>query len=210
MAVQLQVKQAEIRLKYVAQRQAERIADGWVIHAAEASVNEKPTETSEGASVEVDGKRMGLRGRFDRIDHHPDTNRWAILDYKTHGHKPEKKHLQYTDDGPKWVDLQLPLYRLMIPFLGIDADPVDVQLGYFNVAEKDEDTRINVVDFSEPMMQRADDLIHDCIRNIWAGKFDPTDDRVQYDDYEMILQTRVPQRLLNYAVLFGEAEGELA
>jgi hypothetical protein len=91
-AVTLQVAQAERRLKAVAKAQAGRIADGWTIHASEASVDEKG-----GAGIDVGGKRMGLRGRFDRIDFHKATGRWAIRDYKTHGHKPEKKHLRKTD-----------------------------------------------------------------------------------------------------------------
>ena len=195
-AVKLQVKQAERRLKFVAEEQAKRIAEGWVIEKTEASVRETATETSAAAQVTVDGQSMGIRGRFDRIDHHPDTGRWAILDYKTHGHKPEKKHLRRKDGAYEWIDLQLPLYRMMIPFLGIDPG-ADVQLGYFNVSEKPEETRINIAEFSDAQFTAADQLIHQIIRNIRANKFEPTPDRVQYDDYDMILQTRVPQRLLN-------------
>ena len=193
-AVALQVTQAERRLKVVAKVQAQRRAAGWKIHASEASVDE-----TGGAGVDVDGKRMGLRGRFDRIDYHPGSKSWAILDYKTHGHRPEKKHLKKTDDGYQWVDLQLPLYRMMIPFLGIDADPSEVELGYFNVSEKDEETRINIAEFDEDQMKDAETLVHQCIRSIWAGNFDPTSDRVQFDDYAMILQTGVASRLLDQA-----------
>ncbi len=163
MAVAIQIAQAERRLKAVAVAQADRIAQGWRIHASEAAVSER-----EGAGVDVDGKRMGLRGRFDRIDFHPATGRWAILDYKTHGHKPEKKHLARTDEGLRWIDLQLPLYRMMIPFLGIDAPPHEVSLGYFNVSEKDDETRINLAEFSEPQMTEAEQIILQCIRGIWA------------------------------------------
>lgn len=200
-AVTLQIAQAERRLRIVAQRQAERIAAGWQIHAAEASVDE-----NDGASIEVDGRVMGLRGRFDRIDHHPSTGQWAILDYKTHGHRPEKKHLRKTDDGYLWVDLQLPLYRLMVPFLGIDANPADVQLGYFNVSEKDEETRINIAEFTPQQMSDAESLIRDCVANIWAGRFEPTSDRIQYDDYGMILQTSVASRLLDQVEWLNAAE----
>ncbi len=146
-AVGVQVAQARRRLRTVAQRQAERIAAGWKIHASEASVS-----ASDGAGVEVDGKWMGLKGRFDRIDRHED-GRWAILDYKTHGHRPEKKHLQKTKDGQRWIDLQLPLYRMMIPFLGIDVRPPEVELGYFNIADKEDETRINIATFTESQMQ---------------------------------------------------------
>ncbi len=202
-AVRLQIVQAERRLQVVAAQQASHIAAGWRIHRCEASAN--PDE--HGAGVDVDGKRMGLSGRFDRIDFHPQQNRWAILDYKTHGHKPEKKHLKRTDDGEQWIDLQLPLYRMMIPFLGIDAEPKDVQLGYFNVSEKEIETRINVAEFSQQQMDRAEQLIHQIIRDIWAGKFAPTQDRVPFDDYDMILQTGVSSRLLDRAEV---AQGEEA
>jgi hypothetical protein len=94
---------------------------------------------------------------------------------------------------------------MMIPFLGIDADPSEVQLGYFNISEKDEETRINIADFSEHQTQQAEQLVRDCIRRIWAGDFEPTKDRIQFDDYGMILQTGVASRLLDQAELdFGE------
>ena len=142
-AVKLQIEQAERRLRSVAKAQAERIDAGWKIHATEASV-----DPSMGAMIEVDGKKMGLKGRFDRIDYHADSQRWAILDYKTHGSRPDQKHLRrdYETGTFRWIDLQLPLYREMIPYLGIETpeetsigeafDIDDVQLGYFNVSEK--------------------------------------------------------------------------
>lgn len=197
-AVSIQVAQARRRLQVVAMRQAERIAAGWRIHATEASVGE-----ADGAGIEVDGERMGLRGRFDRIDRHQD-GRWAILDYKTHGHRPEKKHLRKTEDGEQWVDLQLPLYRMMVPYLGIDAPPAEVQLGYFNVAEKEEETRINIAEFSEEQMRQAEEVIRQCVRGIRSGDFAPTGDRVQFDDYSMILQTGVANRLLDQAEIVME------
>ncbi|MFG0262030.1 MAG: PD-(D/E)XK nuclease family protein, partial [Novipirellula sp. JB048] len=130
-AVALQIRQAERRLRIVAIEQAKRRREGWVIKESEASVDEK----KNGACIEVEGFKMGLRGRLDRIDHHPDTGRWAILDYKTHGHPPAKKHLKRTEQGLQWIDLQLPLYRMMIPYLGIQAPPSEVQLGYFNISD---------------------------------------------------------------------------
>jgi ATP-dependent helicase/nuclease subunit B len=202
-AVTLQIAQAQQRLKVVARQQARRRGEGWLIHAAEESVNE-----DDGAAIEVDGRQMGLRGRFDRIDFHPATGQWAILDYKTHGHRPEKKHLKKTDEGFRWVDLQLPLYRLMIPYLGIDAAPDQVQLGYFNISEKDEETRINIAEFTPQQMAQAEQLIRDCVARIWAGDFEPTSDRIQYDDYGMILQTSVASRLLDQVEWLGASEVE--
>ncbi len=147
-AVAIQVRQAERRLKALAIEQATRIAEGWQIHCVETPVRE------EQAGIEVDGRRMGLRGRIDRIDYHPAKQLWAILDYKTNGDPPRKKHLQQTDDGVRWIDLQLPLYRKMAPFLGIDCKPSEVQLGYFNISQKDTETKINIADFEEGLMRR--------------------------------------------------------
>ncbi|GAA5510749.1 PD-(D/E)XK nuclease family protein [Novipirellula caenicola] len=186
-AVALQIRQAERRLRKVAVEQAQRIAQGWVIKQSEASVDDK----RDGACIEVDGFKMGLRGRLDRIDFHRDSGRWAILDYKTHGHKPEKKHLKKTDEGMQWIDLQLPLYRMMIPYLGIDANPTEVQLGYFNISDKDEETKINIADFDESLMDQARELILDCVRRIRDEDFAPSRDPIQYDDYDMIMQTGV-------------------
>ena len=206
MAVKLQVKQAERRLKTVALRQADRIAEGWEIRMTEASVSEEASGDSDAAIIHVDGKPMGLRGRFDRIDHHPESGRWAILDYKTHGHKPEKKHLKGKGVDSEWIDLQLPLYRMMIPFLRLDTPPGDVQLGYFNISDKDEQTKINIAEFDQDMMRQAERRIQDCIRDIRAKKFEPTKDRVPFDDYEMILQTGVTQSLLDMASRESETE----
>jgi hypothetical protein len=95
---------------------------------------------------------------------------------------------------------------MMIPFLGIESKPEEVELGYFNVSEKDEETRINIAQFSEEQMSQAERLIHDCVSRIWQGDFEPTSDRVQFDDYGMILQTGVASRLLDQAEMNEEVE----
>lgn len=177
-AVQLQIHQARQKIRRVARVQAERIAAGWIVDRVEAAVNQ------DVASIRVGDVRMGLRGRFDRIDFHPSTGRYAILDYKTHGHKPEKKHIE----NDRWVDLQLPLYRRMVPFLGIDADPREVQVGYFNIADKDADTRINLAEFTDAQWAEADRLIDQIVLEIASEKFDPADEPPMFDDYDMILQ----------------------
>ncbi|MEM6365524.1 MAG: PD-(D/E)XK nuclease family protein [Planctomycetota bacterium] len=193
--VALQIRQAQRRLKTVAIRQAERIADGWHIARVEASVDEKSVDDrgqpKKPTGITVDGQFMGLRGRFDRIDHHPATNRWAILDYKTHRFPPEKKHLKKQVDGSTcWIDLQLPLYRRFIPDLGIPVDPSHVELGYFNVAEKDSDTKINIASFQEADFEKADEIIEECVRGVQSGIFTPSQDPVEFDDYQWLMNQR--------------------
>ena len=200
-AVQIQLAQAERQLGAVALAQARRIADGWRIEQVEASVGPE-----QNARIVVDGEPFNIRGRFDRIDVCPrgDKKIWSILDYKTHGHPPEKKHLKKTDQGLQWVDLQLPLYRMMVPFLGIDADPADVSLGYFNISGKEGETKINEASFSDALLEQAEELIHDCIRRIRAVDFAPTQERVSFDDYGMILQTGVAGNLLEQVEAWSE------
>ena len=97
-SVRLQVAQATERLRHVAKAQAKRVAQGWRTYAVEKGVDEKDTDADGNpktpAGIMIDDQWMGLRGRFDRIDYHPELDQWAILDFKTHGHKPEKKHLK--------------------------------------------------------------------------------------------------------------------
>ena len=185
-AVHLQVLAARKKLSRVARVQADRIAQGWEIHQVEAQVDD------DVASIEVDGNRMGLVGRFDRIDHHVESGRYAILDYKTHGHPPAKKHLERDRTGvERWVDLQLPLYRRMVPFLLPGLDPSVVEVGYFNIGDHDKDTAINVAEFSAAQWAEADRVIDEVVRGVMARRFEPTHPPPRYDDYGMILRTEV-------------------
>jgi len=201
-AVRLQIEQARQRLRHVAIRQAEWRSRGWKIWKVEASVGEK-----DNAGIDIDNQRMLIRGRFDRIDRHED-GRWAILDYKTHGHHPRKKHIEKTADGFRWIELQLPIYRLMIPFLvGKDVNPKEVMLGYFNISEKESETKINEADFTDVEFAAADALIVQCVRSIRAGRFEPTNEPVRYDDYAMIMQSEIAEQLFDSDDGVGE-DGE--
>lgn len=199
-AVRLQVLQAQQRLVAVAEQQARWRQLGWNIVHVESQVDE-----TTGGVLMVDGVPMGIRGRFDRIDQNERDGRWAVLDYKTHGKTPEEKHLQRVDGEIQWVDLQLPLYRQMLPALGIDDDPTDVSLGYFNISDKESETKINIAEFTAEQLAQADRLIEDCVRRIRAGDFQPTQGRVEFDDYPMILQTTVANRMLDASAGVAEA-----
>ncbi|MGV3485264.1 MAG: PD-(D/E)XK nuclease family protein [Planctomycetaceae bacterium] len=182
-AVRLQIEQARRRLSAVAIAQSERRRAGWHIHSVETAFGEQ-----QSAGIDVDGVCMPIRGRIDRIDRHDD-GRWAIIDYKTHGHHPRKKHLRYENDSPQWTDLQLPLYQLLIPF--VIEEPVEtknVALSYFNIGDNLGQTKINDADFKLEEYASAVETIQDCIRRIRSGHFEPATD-VVFDDYSMILQT---------------------
>ncbi len=182
-AVRLQIEQARDRLSFVAIAQSERRRAGWRIHDVETPFGE-----TELAGIQVDQQWMPIRGRIDRIDQHDD-GRWAIIDYKTHGHVPRTKHLKTENGQSKWIDLQLPLYQLLIPaVLGEGIEVTKVSLSYFSIGDNLNETKINDADFSATEYMTAKQSIFDCIRRIRRSEFLPAKD-VLYDDYAMILQT---------------------
>ena len=185
-AIAFQIESAKRRLSEVAVRQSERAAQGWQIHDAEAVLE------GDHVAIEVDGHRMPIRGRIDRIDFHPVTNRYVILDYKTHGRPPVKEHLATDANGQTvWKDLQLPLYRRLLPSLLPGVDPASVDVGYFNIGNRGDETEIRLAEFSEAQYDEANALIDQIIRNVMAGRFDPAEQPPEFDDYAMILQTNV-------------------
>jgi ATP-dependent helicase/nuclease subunit B len=151
-SVQLQMMQD--RLSAFAKWQAETAADGWRIHHTEEDL--KFTEFR-------DSHRRGviLAGRVDRIDHHPATGRWRVLDYKTseRAEKPEATHLKKGE----WIDLQLPLYRLLVRSLGIDSD---VQLGYVHLPGDLSGVGASMAKWSDAELETAEETAREVAANI--------------------------------------------
>jgi ATP-dependent helicase/nuclease subunit B len=103
-ALRLQREQLRARLHALAGVQALRNAQGWEIRAVEAA------PVGEGVPFTVDGLPILLRGRIDRVDFHPGTGRWQLLDLKTSERPTSPDEAHRTRRGV-WKDLQLPLYR---------------------------------------------------------------------------------------------------
>lgn len=117
-AVQLQM--ASERLRAFAEWQARQVSDGWKIKFCERSLEYNVHDAL--------GRPLTIVGRIDRIDRHSQSGEWRVLDYKTseRAQNPKSTHRKKGD----WIDLQLPLYRLLIREMGIDSN---VQLGYVNL-----------------------------------------------------------------------------
>jgi inactivated superfamily I helicase len=161
-AVLVQVEQLRARLEAFARWQAQWAQAGWRIHRVEIG------EDRAKASLVVDGREMGLRGRIDRIDFHPGENRWVIFDYKTSdtAGTPEQTHLK----GGRWVDLQLPLYRHLGAGLGVGRD---VRLGFIVLPKDPGEVGERLAGWSDEDLQSADRAAEEVIRNVWAEKFWP-------------------------------------
>jgi RecB family exonuclease len=172
---------ARRRLHGFAHAQARRAAEGWRIQLTEHHVKD--------ATLDVDGTPIKLSARIDRIDHHPETGRWQVLDYKTsaRGRTPEESHRR----AGEWVDLQLPLYRHLLGELpGIDAAAV-VDVGYFNVPARVEETGIRTPTWNEADYAAADETAREVVRRVRAGIFWPANDAAAraFPEFDAICQT---------------------
>lgn len=133
-AVHLQVEQLRHRLRAFAEWQAARVARGWTLRVAEIGTPEG------GVPFDVDGRPVHIRGRIDRIEVHAETGAVAVFDYKT-GDRVKSPDSTHRDRSGAWRDLQLPLYRFLLPHLRLPGgEPVvegmesrDVHLGYIRV-----------------------------------------------------------------------------
>lgn len=174
-AVMIQTEQARRRLGAFARWQAAWRRQGWEIHSVEQE-DLPPAEFSLG-----DGRTILLKGRMDRIDYHPQTGTWAILDYKTGdgGTPPDQTHRWHGD----WYDLQLPLYRHLARAAGIEGD---LRLGYLLLPRDTDGVKEEFADWSEEDLHSADEearRIARCILNeeFWEVLVQPPQTLSEYD-----------------------------
>ena len=176
----LQARILASRLRDVAMRQAELARDGWRIHAVEDQLD---------ALLDVPGEApMRVRGRIDRIDHHPELG-WRLIDFKTSdsGEMPDRSHR--TRD--RWIDLQLPLYRgLHAGTLPGRPAAAEVATGYFLVASDPGKIGFAPSKKIDALLDDAMDMAREVVRNIRDGNFDLTGDP-PWDGDPMALVQRI-------------------
>lgn len=164
-ALEIQVAQAEQRLLAFAAVQAERAAEGWTILHTELKIEEGD------AFFPVEGEEpMKLKGRIDRIDYHPMSEKMAIWDYKTSDSYKDPLAAHYSSKKDEWYDLQLPLYRHMIEKFRKGKELV---LGYITLPRKLSEIKFRIAEFEKSHFESADRKATEIIRNIRAGKFGP-------------------------------------
>ena len=175
--VRLQVEQLRSRLRRLAEWQAEWIAEGWQIREVE-----RATE-GDGIPLIVDGHPIGVRAKIDRIDHHPELNRWVVWDYKTSddGGAPEATHQAGRRDDKQWIDLQLPLYKWMAQqFVDQDGTPLipqgdTVDVGYILLPRDLDAVTGRIADWDGSDFMDAMSAAHEVVRILRVGEvtFDP-------------------------------------
>ncbi|EAQ80058.1 PD-(D/E)XK nuclease family protein [Blastopirellula marina] len=199
-AVRIQVEQLRLRLQWFATAQARRAGEGWKI------VRTETDNSQHEPLLVVDDVPVRLKGRIDRIDHHPDTNSWAVVDYKTSdtAKKPEADHHKGKFEEREWFNVQLPFYRMIARELGIGPH---VEVGYFTLPAKREDVKYRAAAWEDADLDQAEEVIVDVVRQIRRGEFwPPADIRGQKDDYSRICQDGVLGRWFPPAELLAAAE----
>jgi ATP-dependent helicase/nuclease subunit B len=179
---------ARQRLAAVAVTQVALVREGWDVEVAEQRLD-----------MSLAGFRV--RGTIDRVDRHRETGRLRVIDYKTSDRSvsPKAAHLasagtesrayarvDSTGRPQRWIDLQLPLYRLLLAASrGEDTTP---EMAYFNIPKAATLTGVECWSaFSETLMASACECAEGVLGDIAAGVFWPPADRVKYDDFAALL-----------------------
>jgi ATP-dependent helicase/nuclease subunit B len=187
-AVRLQAAQLRTRLGAFARWQATHRSEGWEVAGLEVSPD------GEGVAFDVDGRPILLRGRIDRVDHHPEERRWLLLDYKTGDRvdEPDKVHRAGRQGSRRWVDLQLPLYRLLARALrapdgGLLIPPDELEhleLGYVALPRDRDRTGLLPAIWTGEELAEAEEAAREAVRLLRENRFvfDPAGSRVRGQD----------------------------
>ncbi len=156
--VQIQIEQARDRLKAFAAWQARRALEGWEIIFTE--------KASEVTLALGDERSVQVHGKIDRIDRHRGDHTWAILDYKTGEQRRAPSEVHFAKG--QWVDLQLPLYRLLAEPHGVTGD---VQLGYISIPRDNDRLECLLADWSEEELREAEAVARSTASRILNREF---------------------------------------
>lgn len=170
------------RLKKAAEIEAGLRKDGWRTVATEYRIG-------KGMDIMIHG--MPVTGQIDRIDYNPTMKKVRILDYKTSEKDEEPRQTHYNKRKGEWIDLQLPLYRILFDrdevIKGkIPGDYTSVECGYFNLPKAVSSTGVRIwedLDNDIPDAEARVGEIIDCIRN---NVFWPPAKKVKYEISEWL------------------------
>jgi ATP-dependent helicase/nuclease subunit B len=193
-AVRLQIEQLRLRLRTFAVHQARRVAVGWTTVAVEFGTPEGGVPLSgvplsgvppcgvplpDGDMAQpVDATEFRVTGRIDRIDYHAASGVWAVFDYKTgeRGDGPDTVHRKREE----WLDLQLPLYRHILPHV-VDGNGnrafsgganADVRLGYILLCGNPDEIRFAEVQWTTQELDAALDAAHEVVAIIRRNSYE--------------------------------------
>ncbi|MDZ4756486.1 MAG: PD-(D/E)XK nuclease family protein [Phycisphaerae bacterium] len=186
--VRLQLSAFRQRIDAFARWQVEHARAGWQIRFVE---EELPGDTT---IAPEEGALMSIRGRIDRIDFHPASRTWRIIDYKTNdaGKSPRDAHREGSKGDGDWKDLQLPLYHHGFASRLRELEPGStLELGYVRLPADPAQAGWCAADFSSAEIDEAIAVARTIVGAIRRGEF-PLGDPSGFDDpFGLILQTPV-------------------
>ena len=222
----LQQKAAiERRMRRIANLRAAEISEGWRIHKVEEKFHLEARPSLDGFSWLVplgekepvsSEESVRIVGKIDRIDFHPESGVYRLLDYKTSGKGPEELHLsggyarleefpafsRFECNGKvkRWLDLQLPLYRAWAERTLLKESGHSLEVGIFKVPAQPEEITIQIWDgLNDDLMESS----MECARGIVRDLLDPARHRpiskIAYDDFEELFFHSPEEAMGNFA-----------
>ncbi|MDR2171361.1 MAG: PD-(D/E)XK nuclease family protein [Planctomycetaceae bacterium] len=188
-AVTIQIERAAVRLEAFAKWQAERRKNGNKILKVEFKLDE--IECKNKNFLDVDGEKMFLTGRIDRIDYNEKNNEYTIIDYKTANNSKSPEEVHKKRNNNNWLDFQLPLYYYILK--KTDQFSATINLAYVNLP-KSADVELKKAKWNEDELNEAIEQAREIVRNIWANNFKLTYPPPIYsEDYAPICLDNIPK-----------------
>ncbi|MEX1117576.1 MAG: PD-(D/E)XK nuclease family protein, partial [Terrimicrobiaceae bacterium] len=188
------------KLVMFARVQAQLSREGWKIVYAENG--EGSGDQLSRDLVLPDGRSVTIRGRIDRIDHHPQTRQWRVIDYKTGAKpaEPDKAHFSATnartpdrwafacsaDGSTRWKGLQFPIYRWLLDNPEVKNPPgwtpgTPAEFVYFFLPEDPGKAGLSTP-FPEDRLPEGLEMAVQTAGHILDGKFDDSPDPLTQED----------------------------
>ncbi|MCP4178178.1 MAG: PD-(D/E)XK nuclease family protein [bacterium] len=165
-----------------------------------------------------------IKGKIDRIDKNIKTEEVRIIDYKTaeKAKQPDKVHFKaprnidkyseyskFSLEGKSyyWLDLQLPIYYLMLKNSGIDVGS-NLICSYFNLPKIIAETGISSWDNIESFIPSACSTIANIVINIEKKNFWPPYDLTGFNDIYNEFLFKSPDRTIDTNYMLNLASTE--
>jgi ATP-dependent helicase/nuclease subunit B len=190
--VRVQLESMRARLRGFAPVQAQARAEGWEIIATEKAVKK------------TDEQRLmigplALTGTMDRVEVNASRGILRVLDYKTFGNSrtPAQTHLAarrsrldvasalttYQGKPVFWKDLQLPLYRYMVPHLWPGHADKQIEVGYVLLPADADDTAMAMLSMEPAEYESAVQCAEEVATLVAEGVFWPPSEKVDFDKF---------------------------
>jgi hypothetical protein len=187
--VNVQLRMLENRLVAFSEWQAATAREGWRILHTETRFDYADFSDSK-------DRKVKLHGRIDRIDRHQRSGDYRVIDYKSSekANPPRTTHRR----GDEWIDLQLPLYRLLARAAGLEGR---IELGYVQLPGDLTKVGFDAADWEEPELLAAEKRAREIAAEILDRRIPgvPADTSEHPSELYRICQDTVIDRLIPWA-----------